>query len=65
MGVGGRLGARPGDGVGEVAHVGVRLRGVAGLPVGVDDGETGLSGAAHGRMCVPRGLVEAWGLLSG
>lgn len=56
MGAGGRLGARPGGGEGGVGHVGVRLRGVAGLLVGGDDGEKGLSGAARGRMCVPWGL---------
>lgn len=63
MGEGGRLGARPGDGGSEVGRVGVRLKDVAGLS-GHDD-EKGLSGAAHGRMCVPRGLAEAWALPSG
>lgn len=65
MGAGGRLAAQPGDGGGEVGRVGVCLRGVAGLLMGGDDGEKGLSGAAHERMCVPPGLVEAWALLSG
>lgn len=63
MGAGGRLGALPSGGGGEVGHVGVRLRGVAGLPAGGDDGARGLSGAVRGRMCVPRGLGEAWALL--
>lgn len=65
MGASGRLGARPGGGGGEVGHVGVYLRGVAGLSGGGDDGEMGLNGAVRGKMCVPQGLLEAWAPLSG
>lgn len=65
MGAGGRLGARPNGGGGEAGHVGVCLRGVAGLSEVEDVGERGLSGALRGRTCVPKGLAEAWVLLSG
>lgn len=65
MGEGGRLGAQPGGGGGEVRRAGVRLRGVAGLSEGGDGGERGSSGAVRGKTCVPQGLAEAWGLLSG
>lgn len=65
MGAGERLGARPGGGGGEVERAGVHSRGVVELSWGGDDGERGLSGAAHGRRCVLRGLVKAWALLLG
>lgn len=65
MGEGGRPGARPGGGGGEVGHVGVCLRDAAELSGSGDDGERRLSGAVRGRMCVPQGLVEAWALLPG
>lgn len=60
---GGRLGARPGGG--EAGHVGVWLTGAAGLWEGGGDGERGLSGAAHGRRCAPRGLAEPGALRRG
>ena len=65
VGAGGRLGAQPGGGGGEEGRVGVRLRGVAGSSGGGHDGERGLSEAVRGRMYVPQGLWEAWGLLWG
>lgn len=58
MGGGGRQGALLGGGGGEVGHVGVCLRGAAGLMRGGDDGERALSGAAHGRTCAPQCLEE-------
>lgn len=48
-----------------MGHVGVCLRGVAGLSGGGGDGERRSSGAAHGRMCVRQELEEAWVLLMG
>lgn len=62
---GGRLGAQQGGGGSEEGRVGVCLRGAAGSSVGEGGDGRGLSGAVHGRMCVPRGLGGLRGLLSG
>lgn len=56
---------QPGGGGSEAGHAEVHLGGAAGLWAGAYDGERGLSGAVGVRMCVPRGLAEAWALLMG